>query len=1162
MSDVVVLDKENAHPVRCHVIEYISVPCFHVSSILYTVKSERCGMNDGCGAPEPHIPFVLCFSFDMVIHKRQSESHFCFKNLKFRIPEFQKSHFVDGEGDGEVAGSGNDSGPSTTDDNNEAEPVSPPLSPSHELNDDDSLSCVDSSSSMGSGLSEMTEESLQDWTREELVARVVNTQRALVQSEENVLAWQSYAQELKIQGKDLYSLFVSKCHRLQRISQVLREEREKSAAALQAQSQTEAQLKDSVAQVRQQQQDFKKHFDSYSRLKQDLESATAANKHLTTRCHHLEQKVEEAQCGAATSEHRLSDGAEVETLRIRCETLRSHNVSISSELEEERQLVVARETQMAAMQLSYQQKQTDLESACKQLQEELMSVTKHRNTLLEKAQQLEKEAADRVVETDDKMASVLAELSKQKEEAEMSEERYILTIKEEKDHSSALQQENHRLRVEVGSLRRDISALQDDMKTLYKKHQTDLGALSAKFQHENYQKRYETLATRSHNLLRQRDAAINLLTNMRKLSQSSVPYLDAEVEIKRWIGVAEALSSAVALWKSRFSKLSALSQRQQFSLEKLGGLLSASRVECKSKSQLIERLKAEALSRLLAASASAQAKTAATVSALERVYLSKIEVAERQWADQCQSLKDTVEFVEQESQVKSEQIYDLQQTTAELSTRLEELGSECGRLSSGMDSLEQQHQHDVTQLIIDFAKEKSHYQAELISLAQEHDVTVSQTKSAWLVEVLAASARISELEHDLTQAEERAAASRRELDSVVNSLQEAEADLKATTQDLTQARSIMQLSRDELIGASSDLAALRQLADEALMCKTRLENELIDAQRQFETAVEMLREQHDADLKRISETHDSTLAHATAQAALNLSAATDQLSLARNERDNTLKDLETARRDFCSILDGVNLLWQHRLRSHQRFSLRWHDETTACYQSIENVASNELRQLQSRFEEVQRQAKQAESLCQHQQQLLQTVQDQEAQARHSLRLQFETEAARLRGLKTALEAQLEHTSQERRELRDQVDTAKQQLDLARVAHAELLLQLEHFLSFSPTSSLSALDKDALTWQRHRTTLQLKIQQQENAIKQLQSQLEEIRMETSEREDSWKEQVRLIRTSLIKTEDRSLNFKNQVARMKFLIQRAFDGLDKPEIAGSLLQSALNAVTFDL
>eukprot|EP01122_Echinamoeba_exundans_P016258 TRINITY_DN8180_c0_g1_i1.p1 TRINITY_DN8180_c0_g1~~TRINITY_DN8180_c0_g1_i1.p1 ORF type:complete len:1107 (-),score=212.17 TRINITY_DN8180_c0_g1_i1:27-3347(-) len=1080
-------------------------------------------------------------------------------NLRFRISEFQKAHHAGVTGEDEVAGSEGANDSNSTD---AAEPISPPLSPSHELNDEDTISCVDSFSCAGSGLSELTEESLQDWTREELVARVVNTQRALVQSEENVLAWQSYAQDLKIQGKDLYTMFVSKCHRLQRLSQLVREEREKSAAALQAQVHLETQLKDSSAQVKQQQQDFKKHFDSYSRLKQDLESAVTANKQLSSKCQHLEQRLEEAQLSAGSSQPGVPDGAEVETLRIRCETLRSHNISISTELEEERKLVLARETQMAAMQLSYQQKQSDLETSCKQLQDELSSMTKHRDALLDKVHELETAAAAQEVQTSVLLVNLQTELAKQQDVAQMNEERHSMALQEEKDRSNILQQENHRLRVEVGSLRRDISALQDDMKTLYKKHQTDISALSAKFQHENYQKRYETLAARTQKLLAQRDAAINLLTNMRSSSRVSQPYLDAELETKRWIGVAQTLASAVTLWKSRYNNLSRLSQRQQCSLEKLTNLLKASRSECNSKHQLLERLKAEALTRMIAASATANAKFASATISMEQMYSNKIAVAETQWAEQCQSLKDTIEFVEQESQVKSEQIFDLQQATVDLSTRMQELSMECNRLTNEVDSMERQQQHEITQLIVDFAKEKREYQAELSSLAEERDLMLSQAKASWLVDVLASSARIAELEQSFTEAEESLASMQQELESAATSLRHAEAQRETTEQELAIASKTIDTTRQELAEMSSELRSIGSLAEEALICKTRLEDELLQAHKKFETTSQALADQYAADLKTISETAAVALAGEQAQAATQLSAAAEQARTLLAEKDTALQALQTAKTDFATVLLGVNLLWEHKLRSHQRFSERWHEETVASNHAEAQAALNHIEELRLQLEEIQKQARQAESLCQHQQQYVQTVQDQEAQARHSLRLQFETESARLRGLKTALEAQLEQANQERRELRDQVEVAKQQLDLARVAHAELLLQLEHFLSYSPTGSLSAADKDALTWQRHRTTLQLKIQQQENIIKQLQSQLEEIRSETSEREDSWKEQIRLIRSSLIKTEDRSLNFKNQVARMKFLIQRALDGLDKTEIAGPLLQSALSAVTFDL
>lgn len=987
---------------------------------------------------------------------------------------------------------------------------------------------------------------LVDWSREELVSRVISGQTALVQSEENVQAWQTYAHELKEQGRALYDNFVVKCHRLQRASHQLQEERERCALAQRAREAAELLVAEAKSQAKQQKEEFKKHFDSYAKLKVDIESTSAANRGLEARCRDLELKLASAPETSSIS-YPHSPSAEAETLRIRCEALRARNVSVLAELESERELVLARETQLSTMQLSFQQRLAEQEEIARELRCDRDSLAIQNRNLREQVALVNSVHAAKMEESAVKAIESSKTVIDLEESLSLQRERSDITIQELTDQVHLIQQEKHQLRLDAGALRAELASLQDDMKTLYKKHQVDLAGLGAKYQHENYKYKYERLAVQATQLESQRDGALSLLADRR--GGNSTHEVELDVELARWMNASLKLSSQVAALRQKNSRLQQESKRSQNCAAALLDALREAKVQNSSQASRIKSIQAEALARLVVVAEMSNAETKMQILALDRSHRAKQHSAEIRFLQQSQLLTDTVAFVEQESIVKTEQIAELEGIVSQLQNDLSRTQEHNRRLREGMLHQQSCHQHELSLVATESAQERQAYIMQLRGAEEAFDAEAGQIKGAWALasleteaeqeamhaqlnalaaEVTKGKQELAELAIELVRSSERCDEAQRANHLLDELLQESRGESLAIQQEVRQILPLLHAARVAGVAVASDAAAVRAQCEAEKQLLSEASNHALQA----------LRDGHAQQLAQLQEQHEMLHARQRSQMEALLSTS-----------ETCIRDLEVRVSDLSSGLAGATSLWMHWQCSWRR------EVATAEMKLREAEALAEERQqmllaLQPRLHA-------AEMNCDIQARLLHNIQEREEDARHAARGHFEAEAARLRGLKVGLENQVEQIATEKRALHDSLTLTRQQLDLARVAHAELLLQLEYFLASTPSSLLSTGDRDTLTWQRHRTTLQLKLQQQEGSIRQLQQLAEEVRSEAAEKEENWKEQARLIRASAAKADEKVANLRTQLARVAFLVQRALGSLPPGDTQSHLLQSALAA-----
>jgi hypothetical protein len=152
------------------------------------------------------------------------------------------------------------------------------------------------------------------------------------------------------------------------------------------------------------------------------------------------------------------------------------------------------------------------------------------------------------------------------------------------------------------------------------------------------------------------------------------------------------------------------------------------------------------------------------------------------------------------------------------------------------------------------------------------------------------------------------------------------------------------------------------------------------------------------------------------------------------------------------------------------------------------------------------------SELEYQRRLLQSTQLKMETALEEARIRFDEEHAKIRGHTMSIEARKEQLEQENDVMRDQQYVMQHQLELARVSHRELLLQLEHFMLGGGRvggggSMEGGEGKDLLSLQRQSMVLKRKCQLLKEQLATVTEQLATLKRENSEQEDAYRDQIR-------------------------------------------------------
>jgi hypothetical protein len=124
-------------------------------------------------------------------------------------------------------------------------------------------------------LSPEDEKAMHDLSHEELIDMIKELKRRSIENALDAQAWHAQASQIKRQGHSLYEQFVSKCHRLQRTSQQLKDCRDREQQLAKQVEMVTLQRNESDQRFTEQQDRFKRNFQHYGQLKSSLDQLTA-----------------------------------------------------------------------------------------------------------------------------------------------------------------------------------------------------------------------------------------------------------------------------------------------------------------------------------------------------------------------------------------------------------------------------------------------------------------------------------------------------------------------------------------------------------------------------------------------------------------------------------------------------------------------------------------------------------------------------------------------------------------------------------------------------------------------------------------------------------------------------------------------------------------------